>query len=377
MKLKIIKHFIFIATLVLLSSCNSDKIDKKKMEKSSCFYVGTYTNGSSEGIYKYKLSENGKLDSVGLVAKSNNPSFLTLSKDNKYLLCCNEVNSVDGKGTVESYRIGKDSLEFVSRSSSGGAHPCFVTTNNDNVVLVANYTGGNVGLLKLKNKGCLSKLLDLQQHTAKNISERQDKAHAHSSWFIPGTDNKIVSVDLGTNELIFSEIIDEGSKFSTDKKVLTMVPGSGPRHLAIHKKGWMYVVNELNSTVTQVVKNSKNEYEIEASISTLPSNFEGDSFCGDIHISLDGKFLYVSNRGHNSIAVFKINQGNGELSTVSFHNVKGSWPRNFTLSKNGNFLLVANQKTNNIVSFKVNKENGELTFVDEINAPIPVCLVFE
>lgn len=370
------KHIFTVLILVLLSSCNSNQEERKAMSGDNYFYVGTYTAGESEGIYKYKLSEDGKLDSIGLVAKSDNPSFLTLSSDKQYLIACNEINSVNGKGTVESFKIADDSLEFLSKRSSGGAHSCFVNIGDKGNVLVANYTGGNVGLLKLDGDGSLSELLYVQQHIGKAISKRQDKAHAHSAWFVPNT-NEVISVDLGTNQLWFSVIDDERSKLMPSKnKALSFDKGAGPRHLAIHPKGWIYVVNELNSTVSLVVKNKNDNYELKVSISTLPKDFEGESFCGDIHLSIDSKFLYVSNRGHNSIAVFSVNQENGRLTSTYFHDVKGDWPRNFTLSSDGKFLLVANQKSNNIVSFAINKENGMLTFVDEVNAPTPVCLVF-
>ena len=373
----LMKSIFIIFVSVLMIGCSSNQENNRSMVGDDFFYVGTYTNGDSEGIYKYKLSNSGKLDSVGLFAKSDNPSFLALSSDKRYLLACNEINSADNKGTVESFRITEDSLEFLSRSSSGGAHPCFVTSDENGNVLTANYTGGNIALLKLGEDGILSDLLDLQDHNHKSLSKSQDKAHAHSAWFIPNT-NKIVSVDLGTNELWFSEIDEKQSKLIPLKqRKLSMENGAGPRHLAIHRKGWFYVANELNSTVSIVSENSDGIYELKSSFSTIPKEFNEDSFCGDIHLSPDSKFLYVSNRGHNSIAVFSVNQDNGNLTLVSYHDVKGSWPRNFTITDDGNFLLVANQKTNNIVSFEIDNGTGELTFVDEINAPTPVCLVFQ
>ena len=371
------KYIFSILVLAMFFSCNSNQNETKSMRVDNYFYVGTYTDGDSDGIYKYKLSSDGKLDSIGLVAKSDNPSFLALSNDSNYLIACNEINTIDGNGTVESFKIADDKLRLLSRSSSGGAHPCFVNIDELGNVLVANYTGGNVGLLNLGKDGKLSELLDVQQHVGKAINDRQDKkAHAHSAWFIPNT-NEVISVDLGTNELLFSQIPQSNSKFSPITQKLSMESGAGPRHLSIHAKGWIYVVNELNSTVSLVVKNNEGIYELEKSISTLPDNFKGESYCADIHISSDGKFLYASNRGDNSIAVFSIDDNNGELSTVSHHSVKGNWPRNFSFSPNGEFLLVANQKSNNITSFSRNELTGKLKFIDEINAPTPVCLLFE
>ncbi len=370
------KYIFSIIAMSVIFSCNSNQKEDKSMKENNSFYVGTYTDGDSEGVYKYSISTDGKLDSIGLVAKSDNPSFLTLSSDNRFLIACNEINTADGKGTVESFKINDDKLGFLSKSSSGGAHPCFVNIDEFGNVLVANYTGGNVGLLKLKEDGSLSELLDLQQHSSKEISKRQDKAHAHSAWFVPET-NEIISVDLGTNELLFSQVLEDSSKLSSITQKLSMEERAGPRHLSIHSKGWIYVVNELNSTVSLVKKNNNGVYELNNSTSTLPDNFKGESYCADIHISSDGKFLYASNRGHNSIVVFAIDKNNGELTTVSHHSVKGNWPRNFSLSPNEKFLLVANQKSNNITSFLRNEETGMLKFVAEINAPTPVCLLFE
>jgi len=357
-------------------SCNMREEDNTSILEDDYFYIGTYTNGESEGIYKFKLSAEGILDSIGLVAKSDNPSFLAFSKDKRYLIACNEINTVEKNGTVESFKVLENNLELITTSSSGGAHPCFVNIDEEGTVLVTNYTGGNVGLLKLNKDGGLSELLDVQQHIGRIINNRQYNAHAHSAWFIPNS-NKIISVDLGTNELLFSEISDNKSIISPITNKLLMEEGAGPRHLSIHSKGWIYVVNELNSTVSLVVKNVDGIYKIKNSISTLPDNFKGESYCADIHISYDEKFLYASNRGDNSIVVFSINKTNGMLTTVSIHSVKGNWPRNFSLSPNGKFLLVANQKSNNITSFLRDEITGKLTFVDKINAPTPVCLLFE
>lgn len=372
------KYLTTLLFATIIFSCNSNfkETNFKPMDDRSIFYLGTYTNGESEGIYKYQISEDGKLDSIGLLAKSDNPSFLALSGDKKYLLACNEIDKFEGNGTVESYKLDGDSNGLLSKSNSGGAHPCFVNIDDLGNVLVANYTGGNVGLMKLNEDGKLSDLLYVQQHEGDSISVRQNKAHAHSAWFIPNT-NEVISIDLGTNELLFSKIIYDSSKFTPITQKLHMEDGAGPRHLTTHKKGWIYVVNELNSTVSKVVKNDDGLYELKESISTLPDNFSGESYCADIHISHDGKFLYASNRGHNSIVVFSIDESNGKLNMVSHHSVKGNWPRNFSLTPKEKFLVVANQKSNNMVSFSRDEVTGKLKYIDEISAPTPVCILFK
>ncbi len=372
-----LQNIIIPFVIILLASCQTKKKEVLQEQKNAySFFVGTYTSGESQGIYKYTLQTDGSLHLIGLVAQSDNPSFLTKSVDGKFLLAVNEVSNKDTVGSVESYLIQGDSLRLINRSSSGGAHPCFVSINEDGYILTANYTGGSIGLLKLNTKGELSDLLDVQQHTGNGVTERQDAPHANSAWFTP--DKTIISVDLGTNGLWFSRIDTVSQKLiPTDQQHLQMALGNGPRHLTFHpNKKWIYVLNELSSTVTIVHKNDKGKYEKGASISTLPDNFEELNTGADIHISSDGKFLYASNRGHNSIVIYQVNKLDGSLALISHESIKGDAPRNFSLSPDENYLLVANQLTNNIVSFKRDKTTGLLQFVDEIEVPAPVCILF-
>ena len=353
--------------------CSSvNQIDNKKL---TSFFVGTYTNGESEGIYKYQIDSEGKLSKIGLMAKTNNPSFLAKTIDHKTLLAVDETDE-NGTGFVKSYQIKEDTLLFVSKSQSGGAHPCFVTVNDKNQVLVANYSGGNVGYLNIDDQNGLTNLLSIQQHTGKGTTNRQKAPHAHSAWFHPIT-NEVISVDLGTNELWFSKIDESKNKllFSSPKTV-KMVEGAGPRHLTFHPNHqYMYVLNELNNTVSLVIK-KRNTYQIQKSISTLPVSFSDYSKAADIHISKDGKFLYASNRGHNSLAIYEVNATNGDFQLVGFEKVNGVNPRNFALTPDGKFLVVANQDSNNLVSFQRNPKTGKLTFVNEVKAPNPVCVLF-
>ncbi|MCD6543055.1 MAG: lactonase family protein [Flavobacteriaceae bacterium] len=370
---------LFLLSLVLiLNSCKNKQENTQKTVQNHPFYVGTYTNGNSEGIYKYVLQNDGKLTKIGLVAKSENPSFLTWSHNKKFLLAVNETNPKGGTGSVESFSINGDSLSLISRSSSGGAHPCFVATNESDFILTANYTSGNVGLLQLNKKGELSDILDIQQHFGKGTTERQKTPHAHSAWF--DFDNKnIISIDLGTNELWFSKLNTTLQKFIPSKpEKLMMPPGAGPRHLIFHpNKKWIYVVNELDCTVSFIQKNNKGNYEIVSSVSTLPVNYTDPNSCADIHVSKDGRFVYASNRGHNSIAIFKVDTNDGSLKLIGHEPTKGETPRNFSLSPDNGFLLVANQLTNNIVSFKRDKKTGQLDYVSQIEAPTPVCILFQ
>ncbi|MCL7754686.1 lactonase family protein [Polaribacter sp. Z022] len=365
----------FPVLLIMIFFLGCSKVSSKKEKLGTTFYVGTYTKKESKGIYKYELSKEGFLKEIGLVAKTENPSFLAKSKDNKVLLSVDETDK-DGTGFVKSFEILKDSLSLLSVSKSGGAHPCFITINDKNQVLVANYTGGNVGNLTLNNKGVLSSLLNVQQHIGKGTTNRQKAPHAHSAWFHPNK-KEIISVDLGTNQLWFSKIEEEKNELIfTNQKTLDMAEGSGPRHLTFHPNNkWIYVLNELNNTVS-LIKEKEGVYYVASSISTLPKRFTNYSNAADIHISKDGKFLYASNRGHESIVIYEVNLENGNLKTIDYESVFGKSPRNFSLSPDEKFLLVANQDTDNIVVFKRNSETGKLNFVSETSVSMPVCILF-
>ena len=365
---------IIIFAFLIAFGCKEKSIEPVK---SSSFYVGTYTDGESKGIYKYELLEDGTIQRIGLMATAENPSFLAKSKDGKYLVAVQEVSNENQMGYVSSYKIENDTLLFRDQKPSGGAHPCHVAMNPQGYVLVANYTGGNMGLLQLQQDGRLSELLDVQQHEGKGNTERQEGPHAHSGWFTH--DGSIISVDLGTNQLWFSDIDSDINKFVPGvPPTFTMEEGAGPRHLVFHStKPWIYVVNELTSSISLLIWDAaEKNYRIEQTISTLPSDYIEYNTCADIHISADGKFVYASNRGHNSIAVFSVDPKTGALEVQDQVPTRGETPRNFTLSPDGNFLLVANQTTNNIVTFKRDWETGLLTFVHQIDAPAPVCLMF-
>ena len=171
----------------------------------------------------------------------------------------------------------------------------------------------------------------------------------------------------------------EEDKFTPAEQFsLTFKDGAGPRHFTFGKGGQLlYVINELNSTISVFEKDTQGDYQEVQVVPTLAVDFDGESFCADIHLSPDGKFLYGSNRGENTIVIFKVDQDSGRLDLVGRESVRGDWPRNFSMDPTGEFLLVANKKTSNIVVFKRDLEMGTLTFLNETSHPNPVCLVFE
>lgn len=365
-----------LALLCVLGCREPRKEPAKDPGMETPFYLGTYTDGESQGIYKYLLSRDGSLRPVGLMARAENPSFLARSADGQYLLAVNEVSGADGQGYLSSFRIGADTLSLLDRETSGGAYPCHVALRADGFVVVANYGGGNIGLLQLQKDGTLSGLLDVQQHQGSGPHPRQEAPHAHSGWFTENGD--VIAVDLGTNQLWLSHIdTGEGKFLPSNPATFALEAGAGPRHLALHPgKPWIYVVNELSSSVSLVKRDETGAYEIVQTLSTLPGDFAGENTCADIHLSPDGKFLYASNRGHNSLAIFSVDPGSGTLKALGQEPTRGETPRNFSLSPDGRFLLVANQATDNLVSFRRDEASGLLAYVDQVEAPSPVCILF-
>ncbi len=310
---------------------------------------------------------------VGLAANSENPSFLTLSKDKRLLLSVNELED----GTIEAFTVNNGELSLSKRTSTGGSNPCYVSISNDGRVLVANYSSGSLGLLKVEDPDGLSELLALQEFTGEGTTDRQQSAHAHSAWVAPPGD-LVITADLGSNKLWFSTI-DQNNPALTfaSPDSLSLPPGAGPRHLAFHPDGkWFYVVNELNSTVTLISKNETGIYEAGTSYSTLPEWFSGENTCSDVHLTQDGKYLYVANRGHDSLAVFKCSFMDGSLTLLGHKSSGGAHPRNFALSPDEAFIVIANQLENNLVVLKRDKKSGLLKYKTKLSAHTPTCVVF-
>ena len=336
-------------------------------------YVGTYTDGTSKGIYYYDFNtKTGKLTNKKLAVEAINPSFLTFSSNKKFLYAVSEVDNFNNEksGFVNAYSITKNgSLQFINNVSTNGAHPCHIQLNNYNTkAAVSNYTGGTISIHAIGDDGSINTANQVINH---NTTAQQ--SHAHSAKFYK---NKLFIADLGRN--ILAEYTQQ--KENADNYLLkTNYPiknNSGPRHFEISKKGkYIYVINELSSTIT-VLKKENNNYTSLQNVSTLDADFKGESFCADIHLSKNEQFLYGSNRGENSIVVFKRNKKNGTIQKIQTISTHGDWPRNFTLAPKGNFLLVANQKSNNISVYNINKATGMLTFSHDINTPSPVCLLF-
>jgi 6-phosphogluconolactonase len=349
--------------------------------KTQQFYVGTFTSEGAKGIYLCDFNnESGEISLKETFSGVDNPSFLKVSPDKKYLYVVNRAPKEiePSGGFVSAYVIRKDgTLSFLNKQLSHGADPCHVDVSPDGkFVAIANYGGGNTAMYPVAENGSLLPATSIIKNEGSSINQsRQTKPYAHSIKFSP-FGKQVFSADLGTDQLnIFT--LDGDKLVQPGQKFVKPEPGAGPRHFDFHPAGdVIFVINELNSTITAIKKSGEN-WEKFQTVSTLPADFKEASFCADIHVSADGKFLYGSNRGHNSIAVFEINAQSKLLKQVGFVPVEGNWPRNFALSPDGNYLLAANQRSGNITVFKINKETGMPEFTGkQIQIPAPVCIEF-
>jgi 6-phosphogluconolactonase len=376
----------FIALLVITNTFLYAGTDMQNLNKDYYLYVGTYTDGNeSEGIYLYKLNwVKGELTFINSF-EANNPSFLATDYNEEFLFACNEINNFNEEkhGSVTSYRINKSnkSLTELNVVSSGGANPCYVSVDNKGkYVFTANYTGGNIGVIPINDDGSLDSLSYVAQHEGKGGNpERQSAPHAHSVK-TNMKNNIVYAVDLGIDKVMIYNFDETRGKLNPAETLFVkLASGAGPRQIVEYPYGnFAYVINELNSTVTLLNKNIDNgSLHVVESYSTLPDNFSGDNFPADIRIHPNGKFLYASNRGHNSIVIYSINETDGKLKILGHQSTKGNWPRNFTIDPSGKFLLVANQHSNNVFVFEINIETGMLKDTGySIDIPAPVCLLF-
>ncbi len=354
--------------ILLVAACK----DHPKPAPMHTLFVGTYTDGDSEGIYKYTFNAtDGSLTQDTLAAKLPNPSYLTISKDGKHLYAVQETADFDSLGGgVTAFKIDSGVLGELNSMGSNGAHPCHISLSGDGQLAVSNYTGGNVSIYTLDQNGALNPNPQVIDHKAIDTTKAP---HAHMAQFI---DNELFVADLGLNAV--KRYTGEGGAFvPSSQNSLDMPDGAGPRHFRFNNDhSVLYVINELNATITVLKKDPDGNYQSAQTVKTLDANFTEYNACADIHLSLDGRFLYGSNRGENTVVIFSVDVETGMLSLVGRTGVEGEWPRNFSLDPTGQFLLVANQYSNNITVFKRDMETGSLEFVNEAQLGNPVCLKF-
>jgi 6-phosphogluconolactonase len=346
-------------------------------------YVGTYTTGASEGIYFYRLDlSDGSLKRTGAIA-IRDPSYLTLEPRGRFLYAVNEVEDFGGakSGAVSAFAVEPKTgiLRLLNQTASKGGAPCYVTTTESGrFVLVANYSGGNVAVLPVRADGSLGEAVDTEQGAGAGPNrERQEAPHAHCV-LLDRANRFAYSCDLGTDKvMVYRFDARDGSLSPNAPPSFSAKPGAGPRHLAFHPGGrFVYVLNELDSTVSALAHDAaRGTLRHLQTVSALPAGFNGANTGADIHLTPDGRFLYSSNRGHDSIAGFAVNARTGRLRPVGHTPSGGRSPRNFVIDPSGRFLLAANQKSDNIVTFRLNPRTGALRPTGKTaSVPSPVCL---
>jgi len=349
-------------------------------------YVGTYTRRSSEGIYVYRLdASTGELRDGRLAAAVEDPSFVAIAPGAGFLYAVGE----GGKpvGTASAYAIDPTtgSLRLLNQQPTGGPGPCHLTVDATGRMLIAtNYAGGSVAAFPIGHDGRLGERSEFIQHEGSSVTAgRQDAPHAHSVN-LDAVNGRAFVADLGLDRVMLYELDSGTARLRpADPPWASFAPGSGPRHFAWHPAGderrrFAYVINELDSTITACSYDSgRGTLTKLQTVPALPADFADPSSCADIHVLPSGAFVYGSNRGHDSIVIYRIDPDGGTLTYVGHEPTQGRNPRNFAITPGGGFLLAANQDSDTIVTFAIDAETGTLRPTGAVaEAPMPVCLKF-
>ena len=368
-----------------------DNGDENLMDET-LVYVGTYTGEHSKGIYLFKLKtedlevpRNVSLVPLGLAAETKNPSFLEIDPERRLLFAVGETDQFEGRrtGAVSAFSIepATGKLRLLNQRSAMGTGPChLVLDRTRRHVLVANYGSGSVAVLPIGPDGRLGEASDVVQHAGKSVNpNRQEGPHAHCVTMAP--DNRFAFVcDLGLDKVMIYRFDAQHGKLTPHEPAFAALkPGAGPRHMAFGPDGrFAYVINELDSTITAFSYDADGGALAEVqSVSTLPPHFDGRNTTAEIAVHPSGRYLYGSNRGHDSIALFEIDREKGALAYVEDQATGGRTPRHFEFDRAGKLLIIANQDTNTLLICGIDGDNGRLqpsgVFVD---APRPVCVKF-
>jgi len=344
-------------------------------------YIGTYTATTSKGIHAYRFQpSSGKLTAIGVVAETPNPAFLAVSPDRRFLYAVNWRGSETVAGhTVSAYSLDTTSgkLTFLNKVSSRGEAPTHLSVDRGGkAVFVVNYDSGSVAVLPIQADGGLGEASYAEQYSGPSVHSLPGP-HAHGVVFSP--DNRFAFVaDVGLDRIVVYRFdAANGSVSPHDPPFVSGTPGLGPRHLAIRPDGkFLYVNNETASSVT-ALSVAGGALKALQTVSSLPADFGGRNSTAEIQIDPAGRFLYVSNRGHDSIAVFAVDAAQGTLTPVEHVSTQGRTPRNFSVDPTGTYLFAANQNSGTIVVFRVDPSTGRLTPTGQMfEAPTPSCVLF-
>ena len=340
-------------------------------------YVGTRTDRESKGIYRMRFDDqSGKLQGLELVATYANPGFLCQHPTKPLMYAVG--NRADGTGTLAVFAVQKNKpMTFLADVVTGGHGPCHLALNEKaEVMAVANYSAGSTSTFLMNAKGMPSEAVTVIKNEGKSVHpQRQTSPHAHGVYFFG---NQLFVPDLGTDQVLIYEVDAKTAVIApATPPFATLAPGDGPRHLAIHwQNPWLYVVNELSNTITHFVREEQG-LKAAQTITTLPKDFTGTNTTAEIEIHPNGRFLYASNRGYDSIAAYRIDAKTGSLELLGLFPLDVKTPRHFAIAPGGAFLVVAGQDSDRLQTFAIDPQSGKLTAVGQlVEVPSPTCLLF-
>ncbi|MBW7882982.1 MAG: lactonase family protein [Caldilineaceae bacterium] len=368
------------------------------MSRERYVFVGTYTEpirfgtgkilqGKGKGIHVYKLDvETGALRPWRVVEGIQNPSYLALAPSRRFLYAVNELKEYEGRpsGAVSAFALDPNTgdLTFLNQKATHGTDPCHLTVDaTEQYVLVANFMSGSVCVLPIQADGSLGDATDFIQHEGSSVHPtRQTGPHAHAVT-LDATGQYVYVPDLGLDQLMIYQLnLAQGTLEPASQPWIKTAPGAGPRQVVMHpSRDFAYLINELDSTMTayRYQREDGSLRELQT-LSTLPEGFSGDSTCAEVQIAPSGKFLYGSNRGHDSIVIYAVDQNNGTLTAIGHRSAHGKTPRNFVISPDGDMLIIANQDIGNMVTFKLDQASGDFTetgFSVEVGTPVCVKIL--
>lgn len=344
------------------------------MSDTNYVFVGSYAPASEEGIHLYTLdTQDGRLTRLNGTKGVENPSFLAVDAPRQRLFAVSET--AGGSVVAMRYDLTTGAIEEINRQSTEGDHPCHLITDpSGRWLLVVNYSSGNVCVYPIKEDGAIGPMSDQARHVGRSVNaNRQEKPHPHSIMNIPSTPFYVVP-DLGTDQLYIYELDSINGKLQ-ERSVTKVAPGSGPRHIAFHpKKPFAYVIHELTSMVDVLeVDVSTGALKPVQSLSTLPDRYTGESYCAEVLVSSSGAYVYGSNRGHDSIVVFKTGE-DGRLERIGDVSTEGKFPRNFILNPDETWLVAANQNSSSMVVMRLKENELPVTTGPIYEIEKPVCV---
>lgn len=384
---KLLAGFLLLFALLPFPVAAVDKITGEPTLSPGKYlvYIGTYTGKSSKGIYAFQMDKHdGTLTPLGLVAETPSPAFLDIDPQGKTLFAINEIGRFRDKptGSVTAFSIDPASglLTQIDECSSIGSGPCYVSLDSaDKNVLVANYTSGSVAAIPIKPDGHLGAPTAFVQHTGKSINPgRQAGPHAHCLT-LDAANRFAFACDLGLDKiLVYKFDSSHGTLVPGNPPFVSVKPGAGPRHIVFHPDGRQaYVVNELDSILIRFAYDADSGVLTEKqTVATVPDDFKGQNYPAEVVVHPSGKFVYASNRGHNSIAIFAVDSATGALKNIGYEPTRGKFPRSFAFTPAGDYLVAGNQNSGSVVVFRVDPASGRLKFTSQIGTPVPTCIKF-